>query len=383
MYKYDIIIIGGGITGLAFACLLAQQSSLSIAVLEAKPHSATQRVSAMALSSQKIFAALQVWKDIHKHASPFRAIDVWDAAGKGEIHFDSKEIAAAELGYIIENDVMHTALLHKISQYPQIKIITPITLTSIQEQSDGIMFISNDGREFKTKLAIAADGANSWLRQQAQIPVKKKDYQQHAIVATVKTSLPHHAIARQVFLRDSILAHLPLQDAHTSSIVWSLPQAEAMRLMEMTNETFAQQLSSAFEYRLGDVENCGERQMFPLFHQQAESYIKPHLALMGDAAHTVHPLAGQGLNMGLQDAMSLADVIIKAVQSRRDFSSHATLRAYERWRKAENSLMSTTIDLLKTIFASDKKTIHGIRSFGLNAVDRVKVLKSFFISRAV
>src|SRR5262249_5104897 len=160
--------------------------------------------------------------------------------------------------------------------------------------------------------------------------------------------------------------------------VWSLPEEEATRLMQLSREDFQRELSRAFEYRLGDVIDTGERFTFPLFRQKAARYIKPRIALIGDAAHTVHPLAGQGLNMGLQDAVNLAEVIYDAIQHQRDFSGLATLRAYERSRKADHLLMMAGIDCIKTLFESDKQSIQGLRSLGLNTVNRFKWLKNIF-----
>ena len=379
--RYDIIIVGGGIAGLTLACLLAQKTSLSIAVLEAKSKVSSNRVSAIALSSTKIFESLCVWKEIVGDASPFREIIAWDSAQKGEINFKANEIAESVLGYIIENNVIHDAL-EKKAKSSQIEIISPVKLINMIEHDDGIELLAEDGRIFKTKLAIAADGANSWLRNQAGISVEKCNYHQHAIVATVKTALPHHEIACQIFLESGPLAFLPLMDSHTSSIVWSLADDEAKRLMNLPAEEFQHQLAKAFEYRLGDVVGVDERYGFPLSSQRTEKYVKSHIALVGDAAHTVHPLAGQGLNMGLLDVKNLVEVIEKALLKQRDFSSLATLRAYERSRKADNFLMMSGIDIIKTLFASDKKSIQHLRSFGLNSVNQIKWLKNIFTQHA-
>jgi len=371
--------------GMALALMLAKKTSLSIAVLEAKQHALLpHRVSAISLSSQKIFQSLAVWKDIREQdVSPFKKIIVWDAAEKGEIVFDSHEVGESRLGYIIHNSVIQSSLENKARQSTRIEMISPVLLTDIIQHEQGMECIAEDGRIFKARLVVGADGAHSWLRQKVGIDINKLDYHQHAIVATVQTTLPHHETARQIFLESGPLAFLPLTEKNTSSIVWSLPDEEAMRLMKLNSASFQSALSQAFEYRLGDVIDMSERYTFPLFRQKALQYVMPKIALVGDAAHTVHPLAGQGVNMGLLDAASLTDVIVDAISCHRDFSSISTLRAYERWRKADNLTMFAGIDAIKYLFASDKKSVQRIRSFGLNSVNHIKCLKKIFTAHAV
>lgn len=388
---YDIIIVGGGVVGCTVACALAQQTSLSIALLEAftsEPSwSSSQyhhRVSAIALSSQRIFQAIKVWDDIKKsRVSPFTQIHVWDAMGSGEVFFDSKEIAEPMLGYILENNLMQSVLLQKLKNYPQVDLISPIQLTAIHENEHEITLEDERNQFFSAKLVVGADGANSWLRKKAGIEINQHDYDQEAIVATVRTASSHQKIARQVFLEGGPLAFLPLEDLHTSSIVWSLPLAEAAQVMSLDNEKFKDVLGFAFAHRLGEVLNVEERYTFPLKKQQAKSYIKPRIALVGDASHTIHPLAGQGVNMGLLDAACLIDVIKEALKKRRDFSELRTLRQYERWRKADNAMMFTGVDLIKNLFASDKKSIQQLRALGLTMTNRIPIVKRWFARYAV
>lgn len=389
--SHDIIIVGGGMVGLALANMLTRQTSLSIAVIEAGSHSPSwsathhhHRVSAIAISSQRIFQALKIWDDIQQQRiSPFRQIMVWDAAAQGEILFNSNEIAEPLLGYIIENNLIQMVLENKIKDYPHVERIAPVKLTHLIEHENGIELIADDGRVFKTKLAVAADGASSWLRTQAHIDIDKLDYQQQAIVAAVHTALPHHETARQVFLESGPLAFLPLAQENLSSIVWSVPVDEATRLMSLEEQDFQHELASAFEYRLGDVVKVEKRYVFPLARQQAKTYVKSRIALVGDAAHTIHPLAGQGVNMGLLDAASLADVIVEAIKTNRDFSGYSNLRRYERWRKADNVTMMLGVDIIKSLFASEKKSIQNMRSLGLNATNRIKWIKNCFARHAV
>lgn len=402
---HDIIIVGGGMVGLTLACALAQQTSLSIAVLEAQPASIAwseaeyhHRVSAFALSSRRILQSLNVWENIKKkRVSPFTEIKVWDAAKLGEIHFDSKDIAEPVLGYIIENNVVQSALFEKLLHYPQINYLAPVQLLDVEVQEKQAKVHLADNPSLSAKLIVAADGAHSWLRNKTGIAVEKQSYEQEAIVATVRTIEPHNKIARQVFLPTGPLAFLPLAESNTSSIVWSLPTVEAQRLMALDDESFMAALSHAMAVIPENAESIcpgdivggrkilatQQRFSFPLQKQQATQYIKPRIALVGDAAHVVHPLAGQGVNMGLLDAASLVDVIEDALKHQRDFASHATLRRYERWRKGDNHSMLTGVDLIKQLFASEKRYMQSWRSFGLSATNQIKFLKNFFSRQAV
>jgi len=388
MKEYDIVIVGGGIVGLALANLLATSTTFSIAILEAnQASSATEttdyyhRVSAITLTSQMIFQSLNVWELLRqKRISPFKKISVWDDQ-RSEIHFSHQEIAEPCLGFIVENNLMQAVLLEKILQSPQIEFLAPVRVTAIEETNNNLILRAGD-LHIKTRLAIAADGAHSWLRQAANIEIIKKDYAQTAIVATVRTKLSHQQIARQVFYEKNILAFLPLQDAHLCSIVWSLSAEEATRLLALEADLFASELNKAFAH-LGNVVDVKSRQGFPLAQQQATRYVTSRIALVGDAAHTVHPLAGQGINMGLLDAASLAQILIEASQKRRDYASFATLRRYERWRKADNLTLNHGIDLLKTLFASDKKSLQTLRATGLALTNQTRFLKNLFTRHAV
>lgn len=341
------------------------------------------RVSAITLSSQRIFKSLNIWPLIHeKKISGFEQIHVWDQQGKGEIKFDARDIAEPFLGYIIENNVIQTSILERLQEYAQVSLIAPIHLVAFDRDETHVTLKTKDNKTFTAKLAIAADGAQSWLRQVANIAVLKQNYEQEAIVATVKTSLPHQSIARQVFLETGPLAFLPLQEENLSSIVWSLSNDEAKKIMALDIVQFKQTLAQAFAFELGEILEVSERYSFPLYQQQVKNYISSRLALLGDAAHLVHPLAGQGVNIGLLDAISLSQVIVEALKMQRDYASIGNLRRYERWRKADNFAMLKGIDIIKNLFASDKKTLQLFRSFGLKISNNVQFIKKYFIQQA-
>lgn len=400
MQHFDIIIVGGGMVGTALACALAQNTPLSIAVLEAQQPDNSwcqeqyhHRVSAIALSSIRFFQALKIWDEIKRHrVSPFTSIKVWDAEGQHGITFDCRDIAEPILGCIIENNLIQQVLMQKIAAYPQVSVISPVELVEFTDTPTGVELIAADGRQFSARVAVAADGARSWLREQVGIGVEKHDYEQQALVATIRSQLAHEKIARQCFLSDGPLAFLPLQDSHSTSIVWSLPVGKAYALLTLSDEQFCHELetitrlkhlSDRNEFSLGSLTLEGKRSSFPLHRQLATQYVKSHVVLVGDAAHMVHPLAGQGVNIGFLDVMALTETIITALEAQRNWASHSQLRRYERWRKAENMPMLIGIDCIKNLFATDAYALTQLRTFGLSLTQQFTWLRNIFTRQAV
>lgn len=383
-YHHDVMIVGGGMVGMTIAILLAQQTELSIALIESAKQAPiwdqtqqAHRVSAITLASQRLFEKMDVWHAIAaKRISPFNKIQVWDAL-QHELGFQSNDIAEFVLGYIIENSAIQQSLADKLTLYPQIHLYRDITLQTCEQQAESVTVTSTTNISITAKLAIAADGANSWLREMANIDCTVNDYGQTAIVTTLTTEWPHEQTARQIFLADGPIAFLPLQDSHTVSLVWSLPHERAQQLMQASDEHFLQRLTTAFPH-LGTVLTTDTRYSYPLSKRQATAYQRHRIVLAGDAAHTVHPLAGQGVNMGLMDAACLVEVISDALQAKREFTGVSTLRRYERWRKADNTVMSAGIDLLKNLFASEKPTLTTLRGWGLRFAGRNTSVKNLF-----
>lgn len=389
--SFDVIIVGGGIVGLTLGLALAKASTLSVAILESsaqlpswEQYNYHHRVSAITLASRKVFANLDVWQAIaNKRISPFQQIAIWDEGTHAALQFKAEEIAERYLGYIVENNLIQSELLSALKNYPQVKIIYQTKLQRIHNDVDELCFFTEHGDQYHCQLAVASDGAKSWLRNQAQIAVAKTEYQQSAIVTHVRTALPHQQVARQVFTAAGPLAFLPLAEANLCSIVWSLPDSQAQSMLALNDEQFKQSLEQAFARRLGEVTELHARYAFPLRLQKAKQYVQSRLALVGDAAHQVHPLAGQGVNMGLLDAASLAEVILSARAKQRDFASLATLRHYERWRKADNMGLLVGIEFIRKLFGSEDKWLKQMRGTGLNLTQHWRFMKNVFTQHAV
>lgn len=377
---YDIIINGSGIVGLVIASSLAN-TPLKIAVLDKSQPSALtndidQRVYAITRASQQIFQQLGIWSETIVHrASPYLKMNVWDTTGDGDIHFDCRDIGEPNLGHIIENSVIQQALLEKIKRLPNIEMICPVNLVSYERHDNIIYLTTDDECRFAAPLIIGADGANSWIREQNDIQLTTWSYGHAGIIATVKSELPHEKSARQCFMPQGPLAFLPLIDAQTSSIVWSTQTEHAKQLMALSDDAFKSELATAFCYRLGDIEFVGKRLSFPLQMRHVKQYVKEGVALVGDAAHTLHPLAGQGMNLGILDAVVLARVIMDALKKQRSFSSHQVLSQYERERKTHNVGMIALMEGFKQLFSSKNSFARLMRNGGLNVTNNLTPIK--------
>ena len=386
---YDVIIIGGGIVGLTLACALAK-SRLQVAVIEA--HELTEinkdddydlRVSAISRASQQVFANLNAWHGMQsRRVSAYQNMHVWDATGDGVIDFDAADLGVDVLGHIIENKVIQLALIEQLKKASNVDCLCPVVVDEIHYAQNKNLIKLDDGTEITGDLLVGADGANSRVREAANIEIKTAAYHQQGVVCVVQSSRHHEETARQRFLPTGPLAFLPLADGRCS-IVWSATDEEADRLVSLDEENFCRELEQAFEYTLGQVESVGPRAAFPLIRRHAETYIKPGLALIGDAAHTIHPLAGQGANLGILDAASLAQVLIAADCQRQSISSYTTLRKFERWRRGENTLMMYSMSGFKNLFSNEQPGLTMLRNFGLNLVNKATPVKHKFMRHAM
>ena len=387
---YDIVIVGGGMVGATLACALGD-SGLKIAVVEAfqsnfnwPEGSHDIRVSALTHASQHIFENIAVWTSMQADGvAAYNKMHVWDASGQGQIHFDSVDVGQADLGHIVENRIIQKALQNRLADFDNIELLMPLTLETLDYKDDDLVeMTSSDGRKLTTELVVGADGANSWIRKQADIALNTWAYHQTAVVCNVTTSESHQDACWQQFLPQGPLAFLPLADGQ-SSIVWSTTEEKAQALMSMDEVSFSQELQVTFGSSLGCIQLSSERGAFPLRLRHAKNYVKPHIALIGDAAHTVHPLAGQGVNLGLLDAVVLAEEILRAHEKKRHIGALATLRRFERRRKGDNLAMLAAMDGFKKLFSNDIGPLKILRNNGLNFVDKLSPFKNLVIKRAM
>lgn len=388
--EYDIIILGGGMVGTALACALGN-SDLRIALLDQqKPNldwpidGFDMRVSALTYASQKLLTHIGAWQYMQqRRVSPFTDMHVWDATGTGEINFRSEDVGTPHLGHIVENRVTLGALFDRLNQLENIDYIQPVKACDVNFDDNAVKLQLDGQQTINAKLIVGADGARSWLRNQANIQINTYDYHQKGVVTTVMTQHLHKNTARQRFLPTGPLAFLPLTDGYCS-IVWSTTTEEADKLVNLNEADFIQALENALgESELGKIESIAARGAFPLRKQHAETYCKHRMVLVGDAAHAIHPLAGQGVNLGLLDIATLAEEIIQAHNKNRDFGRLQALRHYERRRKVDNTLMLNSMDGFHLLFANDNKALSGLRNFGLSLTNRITPVKSKLIEHAM
>jgi 2-octaprenylphenol hydroxylase len=386
--QFEVVIIGGGLVGLALAAALGR-AQFRVAVLEAAEPvmqwpegSVDLRVFAISRASERLFTELGAWPAMQASACAFRDMHVWDAGGRGEIHFDSAELGEPCLGHILESRVIEKALLEVIAQQPAVSRFCPVRVEGFGEDADRQFVVLEDGRTLAASLLVGADGRRSRVRDHAGIHARASDYGQQALVAVVATERPHRETAWQRFLATGPLAFLPLADGRCS-IVWSATSEEAQRLLALDQEAFCETLGAAFDHRLGNIVDCGERVLFPLYRQHAQAYVRPRIALVGDAAHVIHPLAGQGVNLGLRDVSELAAHVLTARQQQRDIGSLSVLRRYERARKGDNVATMAAMDGFKHLFGSRMAPVRWLRNFGLDLVDAAQPVKNRIMRSAM
>ncbi|MBB1363356.1 MULTISPECIES: FAD-dependent oxidoreductase [unclassified Shewanella] len=385
---YDVAIVGGGMVGLATAIGLAN-ADLNVVVIDAGTTQAVSgdpklRVSAINKASQQLLENLGAWQYLDdSRVSPYQKMSVWDKDGLGKIEFDAHSISEAYLGSIIENDAISYALAKRASEISNITYIENQRLERVAFGEREAWLTLANGDNVSAAVVVAADGANSWVRQQCSIPLTFWDYGHHAIVATVRTELAHDATARQAFLPGGPLAMLPLYDDNLCSIVWSVPPDQAEQLLALDDIEFGKALTAALDGRLGMCQVISERQSFPLRMRYARHFARHRLVLAGDAAHTIHPLAGQGVNLGFLDAASIIETFTELHEQGKDLGEYSHLRALERWRKAEAMEMIATMEGFKRLFAGSNPLKKAMRDIGLTLVDNVAGLKTVFIKQAM
>lgn len=386
--QFDIVVVGGGMVGLSVALGLAQ-SGYRVALVEGRepdlapwPEPFDLRVSAINYASQQVYQHLQVWPAMRQQAVyAYQRMHVWDDAGAAKIHFESADVGQPNLGHIVENRVMLDALWRALENHPQVNILCPETPAFIDVRQDSVL-LQLQRQRLSAKLLLGADGSRSWVRQQLAIAVQAGDYEQSALVATIKLEKPHQECAWQSFLSRGPLALLPMRDNHCS-IVWSTSKEHAQQLLELQPAAFNTALQEALHNRFGAMQVVGERALFPLRYVHSREYVRPRVALIGDAAHTVHPLAGQGVNLGLMDCACLLQVLGDARQRQQDPGQYRLLRRYERWRRGDNSVMLHSMTGINQLFTQQNPLLMQIRGLGLRSADGITALKQMFIKQAM
>ncbi len=392
----DAIVVGGGAVGAACALALAGEG-LAVALLDARRPPAWDaarpdlRVFAIAPDGARLFGDLGAWDGIlAARAQPYRRMEVWDAGGGAPLAFDGDRLGTAPLGHIVENALIVDRLWARLDA-AGVRVLAGAGVHALLQDDQGATLELDDGQRLAARWVVAADGAGSRLRTLAGIGIDARDYGQSGLVAYVRTAEPHACTAWQRFLPGGPLAFLPCPDlagdadaapGTRCSIVWSLPSAEAARLRDAAPEAFARALTRAFDARLGEVALASERVLFPLRRQLAHGYLRGRVLLVGDAAHAVHPLAGQGANLGLRDVAALRDAVRQAKAAGRDPLSVHRLERWARARRSEDALGAYAFEGLNRLFSNDDPLLTLLRGPALGLVGRIRPLADAFVRHA-
>ena len=386
----DVIVGGGGMVGLTLALALAQ-GGMKVSVADPMPAAALTdakfdgRVSALAYASVRMYQALGVWPDLDAHAQPINDILVTDAkldreASPFSLHFDHREIGEP-LGRIVENRHIRTALYKAAEASANITLISPAAMTALEHEGGAITARLSNGQSVRARLAVAADGRDSAMREAQGIGIVGWSYPQIGIVATVEHARPHNGVAYEHFLPSGPFAILPMT-GNRSSLVWTERETLAPKILQSSEMEFEAELSRRFGAHLGATKAAGPRWSYPLKFHLARGYVRPRFALAGDSAHGIHPIAGQGLNLGLKDAAALAESVLDAARLGLAIGALDVLKRYERWRRFDSFLLAAATDGLNRLFSNDIAPLRAIRDLGLGIVDQIGPLRRLFMRHA-
>ncbi len=385
--QWDVVVVGGGMVGATtaldfaqngFSVLLLEKQQPVLEWSESRPYQA--RVSALTRASENIFKSLGVWQGIEKrrlHA--FTDMHVWEDISEAEVHFSAAEISEKNLGFVVENEVIVASLWEKILEYKNIQPIFSEKIIQIDLKQNNANLTFESGLTLTTKLLVAADGAFSSTRDLVGIKTIEHDYQQCAIVGCVKTELSNQNTCWQRYQNTGPFAYLSMEK-NVSSIAWYLPVEKMQWALDLSETAFKEELEKASGLKLGKVEDVYQKSGFPLVRRHAEAYVKPHFALVGDAAHTVHPQAGQGVNLGLLDAVALVQVVSEERQNTdKDWGRKSVLRRYERWRKGDNVIVQRAMEGFDWLFKQDNASKNSLRSSFISFGNNLKLVKNWLM----
>jgi len=391
MGRADVLISGGGMVGLPLGLALAQGGLRTVIADAAPPAKVLEpnfdgRVSALAYASVRMLRALGVWEGLAPHAQPIREILVTDGqvgkpASPFSLHFDAEEVGAESLGHIAENRHIRAALYRAVELASNLELMAPAVVTSVTMEEGRAVARLKDGEEISAALVIAADGRDSSLRTQMGVQIIGWSYPQTGIVATVEHEKPHNGVAYEHFFPSGPFAILPMT-GNRSSLVWTEAKTKAPGLLALDEEGFHAELAQRFGAHLGKIKAAGPRWSYPLSFHIARDFVRPRFALAGDCAHGIHPIAGQGLNLGLKDAAALAEVLLDAGRLGRDIGALDTLKRYERWRRFDSFALAVSTDALNRLFSNDIAPLRHLRDLGLGIVDSIAPARRFFMRHA-
>src|SRR3569832_858950 len=389
--RCDVIVGGGGMVGLTLAIALAK-GGLDVVVADPIPKGAVLdakidgRGSALAYATVRMFDALGIWQHLAPHAQPIKDILVTDGKMGGEpspfsLHFDAAEVGADALGHIVENRHTRAGLFAVAETLPNLRLVAPAALTDLETAPGGITATLGNGEKVAAQLAVAADGRDSPMRELMGLQVISWSYPQMGIVAMVEYEKPHNGVAYEHFLPSGPFAILPMT-GNRSSLVWTEDEKLAPQMMKLEQDAFDAEIAKRFGSHLGATKAAGPRWSYPLKFHLARGFVKPRFALAGDSAHGIHPIAGQGLNLGLKDAAALAEIVLDTARLGRDIGSLTALEKYERWRRFDSFALSVATDGLNRLFSNDVAPLRLLRDVGMGLVDAIGPARRFFMRHA-
>lgn len=391
--RFDVAIAGGSFVGLALALALARaDAGIRVVVIDRTPPDragmagSDGRATALSAASRQLLDALGVWHDVADDTQPIVDIEITDSSldtvvRSRLLHFDTELRSGEPAAWMVENHILRAALISRTNAQAGVRFIAPETVSGFATGDGGVTLMLASGSDYSADLLVIADGRKSMLRKKAGIKTVGWSYPQVGIVATVAHAKPHHGLATQHFLPAGPFAMLPLT-GNRSSLVWTEEAARGRDIVALDDAGFLAELKPRFGTRLGAVSLAGPRGAFPLDLHLARRFIAERIALVGDAAHGVHPLAGQGLNIGLRDVAALTEVVVEARRIGLDAGAWQALRRYEQWRRFDSAFSGLAMDALNRLFSNDNTPLRAIRSLGLGVVDRAPALKRFFVREA-